>query len=162
MSRVLCGSCFILFSIALFQTRYGFSKDSGDSLGPSLLFIILFLWKKSNCAFQVTGLQMKFLNSLFASWVGGDHISHRKIITKGKTCVSIQTKYLEIIWSLNKLRSSILSQGFTLRTLHQVLAMWIKTFQNANIKSQTRSWKTYISTWAHTCSWKPVPIPPWR
>ena len=66
---------------------------------------------------------MKFLNRLFASWGKLYSISHKEIIAKGKTRVSIQNKCLEIILPLNKLRPSISGQEFTLRTLHQVLTV---------------------------------------
>lgn len=103
--------------------------------------------EKIHCAFQMSDLQMKLGNSLCASW--GCLYNSQGNYCQRKTCVSIQNKCLEVIWSLNKLRLSIFSQEFTPRTLHQVLTMWIKTFQNANIKSQTWFWKPYVFTWAH-------------
>ena len=83
---------------------------------------------------------MKFLNRLFASWGKLYSISHKEIIAKGKTHVSIQNKCLEIIWPLNKLRPSISSQEFTLRILHQVLTARIKTLQKADCDWQMWIW----------------------
>lgn len=95
----------------------------------------------------MSDLQMKLGNSLFESW-SCLYISQENYCQR-KTCVSIQNKCLEVIWSLNKLGLSIFSQEFTQRTLHQVLTMWIKTFQNANIKLQTPFCKAWIFTQAH-------------
>lgn len=84
---------------------------------------------------------MKFLNRLFASWGKLHSISHKEIIAKGKTHASIQKKGLEIIWPLNKLRPSISGQEFTLRILHQVLTVRIKTLQKADCDWQTWIWE---------------------